>query len=351
MLLPVSAKFENPKDTIPQQKISFKGAGDNFIVTIMDAVNRGGYIAEFFAQDGCGFVAPRILTGLNRNREETHEYNWKFAATEAIRELLSGPCFAFIPAIILFLTKKYSGSANDVPIKFISALGDDFVNFADSASREEAGILTNENALKEGFYRRSVRNILKNATEGNLNETALENITNEFTREILEIENVPKQKIFKRIGDGWNKFIGKKVEGSAYDRLCDLTDRFSSIVKQNSGSLKDSLSVQFTTNSDARVGAGFKKFLKHLKNYTEDATKRLSSGCKDVSRVAEFMGEFNSKRISSRFMLITGMDLAVAAFLLIIPKLYKHKDGNPGLNGLPVEHGPILNHPQEKEGR
>ncbi len=90
----------------------------------MENIDRGGYITSFIAVDGCGLITPRITAGLYRNREETGEYNWKFAATEAIRELLSGPCMVFIPFIMLGLCKKKFGSTHDVPVKFIGLLSE-----------------------------------------------------------------------------------------------------------------------------------------------------------------------------------------------------------------------------------
>ena len=48
---------------------SFTGSF-NPVVTLMDAIDRGGFAASFIAQDGIGMVAPRIYEGLNRNRKE-----------------------------------------------------------------------------------------------------------------------------------------------------------------------------------------------------------------------------------------------------------------------------------------
>lgn len=347
-LNPINVKLDNSNNRTPRKDVAFQGAGDA-VITIMDSIGRGGYIAEFFAQDGTGFVAPRILTGLNRNREETGEYNWKFAATEAIRELTSGPCFYVIPLIMLMFTKKYFGTANDVPIKFIKEIGEDFAQFA---SKQNASTLADKDILKKAYYKDAMKNILDNATENKLSARELENKADDFTKKILEIEKAPKK-------NGWKKLLGKRVEGSDYDLLCDLTDEFASLRKQYGGSLKEALNLEFSTVAKDKNGkpikteVNFQKFLGHLGNYTEDVAKRVSSDFKaGSSAVAEFVNKFNHKRISSRFMLILGMDIAVGAFLTIIPKMYKHKDGNPGLNGLPVEHDSIiLNHPQEKEGR
>ena len=102
-----------------QQQPSFTGSF-NPVVTLMDAIDKGGFAASFIAQDGIGMVAPRIYEGLNRNRETDENgkkkgpLNWEFARREGIREILSGPSAFLIPLGILTLIKKFSGSANNV---------------------------------------------------------------------------------------------------------------------------------------------------------------------------------------------------------------------------------------------
>ena len=95
-------------------------SGFNPVVTVTDAIARGGFAAVFISQDGIGMIGPRIWEGLNRGRkrekdpetgEETGKkigpYNWTFARREGIREVLSGPSAFLIPAGMLILIKKY----------------------------------------------------------------------------------------------------------------------------------------------------------------------------------------------------------------------------------------------------
>jgi ribosomal protein S20 len=328
-LNPVSTNVENKnvQPTLKGKSTPFTGGGGNPVVAIMDSVGRGGYITEFIAQDFCGFIAPRVTTGLNRNRDETGEYNWKFAATEAIRELLSGPSMIAIPFVMLWFAKKQFGSANDVPIKFIKSIGDDFAEFM---SKQKGAKFTDTNVLKNNYYKATMKNVLNNATEGHLSKKELDNLTKKFTDKILEAEKAPKK-------GGLDKFIGKKTQGTAEDILTELHEDFVTLRKKHSGSLGEVLNVSFTTkNQGVKISTEtrLETFLKHLKNYTEDAANTVVKSKVDKSKVAEFIHGFNNKRISSRFKLNLCMDLAVAAFLSIVPKLYKHKDGNPGLAGL-----------------
>lgn len=340
---PVNVNLENQNNKYSQKPVSFKG-GSDFIIGLMDGVNRGGYIAEFVAQDGCGFIAPRILTGLNRNREETGEYNWKFAATEAIRELLSGPCMVIIPWAMLGVMKNKFGAAHDVPIKFIGMLSEDFSKFAQNLSTEQ---LKDKVKIKKDYYTDVMKRTLNKVTDGKLPSEELNKQTEYFVNEILKIEQAPKKGTLK-------KFFNKKVEGSADDLMGSLSDKFVSLRKKYSGALENPLNLDLSViNSGKKGEAGFSKFLKHLGNFTNDATSVVSSKCSAAGNsVAKLLETFKHQRIAGRFILILGMDVAVGAFLSIVPKLYKHKDGNPGLKGLnPVECTHVLNHPQEKEGR
>lgn len=345
---PVNLNLEtsNGKKNTPKKNVAFGNGGGNPIVTIMDAVDRGGYIAAFIVQDGCGFIGPRVLTGLNRNKEETHEYNWKFAATEAIREFLSGPSMIAIPFAMLWFVKKKFGTANDVPIKYISSIGDDFANFV---TKQNASKYADKEALRKAYYTNTMKNILRNATNGELSEKELNAETKYFTDKIFEIEKAPKK-------PGVKKFVGARVEGSSYDMLNDLADRFTALNKKYGSPTANLHDVKFTTISkdgkEVITSAKFQTFLKHIKNYTDDAIGNVTTKFKGTpNEIGEFMKKFNSNRIKSRFWLIVAMDVAVAAFLSIVPKLYKHKDGNPGLVGLDVVDNskPLPN--EKKEGK
>lgn len=341
---PVNLITEPHKNGQQNSKVSFEGVG-NPIVTVMESVDRGGYIASFVVQDGCGFVAPRIITGLNRNREETHEYNWKFAATEAIRELLSGPSMVAIPAAILFFVKRKFGTANDVPVKFLNAFGDDFSKFV---SNQDITTLKDKNVLKQNYYQEVMKNILSSATNGGLKGKELDDKAKYFTQKIFDVESAPKK-------PGWKKFVNTRVEGSSYDMLCDLTDEFVALSKKYRGPLEDPQTFKFVTyakdSKKIETGSSFKSFLNHLRNFSGDAIDSVTTKFKGATNkeVVEFVDKFKHSRVASRFMLILGMDLAVAAFLSIVPKLYKHKDGNPGLVGLKVADAGTPSTEEKKE--
>lgn len=338
-ITPINATAEKRNNHLSSRKISFGSL--NPVVTLMENIDRGGYITSFLAVDGCGLITPRITAGLYRNREETGEYNWKFAATEAIRELLSGPCMVIIPFIMLGLSKKQFGTAHDVPIKFIGLLSDDFAKFVENKKLSPEQ-LKNKTQLKKDYYTYVMEKALKTATEGKLEEEELKRETEYFVDEILKIEQAPSKGTFK-------KFLNKKVAGSADDLTDDLLERFIALRKKHCGSLKESLNLDLSAIGSVKEDeVGFAKFLKHLKNFTDDAAKSLNTKFNSSPEfVSKFMENFKDKRVAARFMLILAMDVAVGAFFAVIPKLYKHKDGNPGLNGLDADSLDIRNNGKE----
>ena len=82
-------KHQKLNEQKQNNQTSFTGSF-NPVVTVMDAIDKGGFAASFIAQDGIGMVAPRIYEGLNRNRQKdengkkTGPLNWEFARRASI---------------------------------------------------------------------------------------------------------------------------------------------------------------------------------------------------------------------------------------------------------------------------
>ena len=139
---------------------SFGSAGmGNAVISVMDAIDRGGFVASFLVQDLLGMNVPRTATGLFRNSEITGQYNYQEAAEVGIREFLSGPVMFAVPMVMLWAIKRLFGKANDIPVNIIKALGD---NFADFSKGKTAEAFKDVNVLKENFYTDLFKNILKN---------------------------------------------------------------------------------------------------------------------------------------------------------------------------------------------
>ena len=339
MSIKVSVKQETkqsqelPRNCKPSQ-LSFKGGG--WIAATMEQVHNN-YAVGFVSQDMLGMAVPRIGAGLNRNRDKTGEYNWKFAAQETIRELITGPSAIGIPFAMLFGARKFFGQANAVSCEFINGLGGQFAEYAKANPK----MLGDADALKAGFYKNALKNMLSTTTGVNA-EQELDKMAGEYANRLIECEKAPKKRFWNAIGIGPKPEKGK----SAQELLASLTSDVMNFKKKHAAANDDAMNVAFKTveiNEKTKlpenIETSFGKFVEHLHNYTADATasikKSFSASAEET--IESFVKKFNSKRAGSRFLTNLSMLGATVAFFMYIPKLYKRKDGNPGLAGLEVD--------------
>lgn len=305
----------------PNKQQTFTGSF-NPVVTVMDAIDKGGFMASFIAQDGIGMVAPRIYEGLNRNRKRdengkrTGPLNWEFARREGIREVLSGPSAYFIPLGLLTLIKKYSGSANNVHADHIKTLGDLFAEYATNNKTQ----LTNEKAFKTGYYTQVFENLLSNSTNGRIVGSELKSEAEGFAKNIINIENLLKNK--------------KTKEAKNLTR--ETVAHFIDIRKANSEASTNTASVVMKSGEKI-LNSGIKRLIPSLIDYTNDALKKVEKHLNknESGDIKEFIKKFNNHRIGTRVLSNLAMWGSVVAFYMLIPKLYnlglKH---DPGLKGL-----------------
>lgn len=329
-----------------QQHYNPSFQGFNPVVTLMDAIDRGGFAASFIAQDGIGMVAPRIKEGLNRGREEdangkkTGPLNWDFARKEGVREILSGPSAFLIPAGMLAIIKKYSGTANNVSMDMIRALGKNFEEFAGDSANKDA--LTDKAATKRNFYEKIFRNVLNTSTEGKLSSEEINKLATHYTNKAIEIEGAKKKNAFKHL-------IGKAVPNSKQDLTQALTDEFMLLRKQNVSPSANEIVASLTVEGkDKPISLSFKKLLDNMRDFSDDAIDSVNKTLKKDAGtdVKEFIQRFTKKRTGSRFITNLSMYIAVVGFYTIIPKLYNlGLKGNPALKGTSAQNS----QPEEKD--
>ena len=344
-LKPVNLALDNKRNfpnNSDNKNVSFKGIGwSNIVIPTVDCLDRGGTAASFVVQDMGGMAVPRIVTGLNRNRDKTGERNWAFARKESIREILSGPSTFAIPALMIWGIKKFAGTANNVPVEFIKKLGNDFAEFipskvANDGKSSAVTALLDAKTLKENYYESVMKDVLKTTIGSDFKEGELETTAKDFTKRIIEIENNKKPQGFI------NKLRGKTVEGSAEALTDKLMEDFIKLKKQHCAPTEAIFNAKL---SGVEGSAEFKKIMAHLKDYTNDAIKSVGKKFKGNvvgEEVKNFIKDFNKRRAGSRFIANMAMMAVVAGFFVVIPKLYKSKDGkNPGLAGLEEDATPV----------
>lgn len=307
---------------------SFTGSF-NPVVTLMDAIDKGGFAASFIAQDGLGMVTPRIYEGLNRNRKrdengkKTGPLNWEFARREGIREILSGPSAFLIPLGILTIIKKASGTANNVHVSHIKALGEDFATYA--AQHPEQLDKTKE--FKQGYYAKVFENALTNSTDeefkNKISETA-----KKFADKLVDIEEK------RSSSDKKLKKEGKKLQAEIVEEYMKIRKQYA---PPSVNELEASLKVEGSKNP---VYTDIRRLTQSLTDYTGDALSKVNKFLKANANgnIDEYIKKFNVHRAGTRVLSNLGMWAAVVGFYTLIPKLYnlglKH---DPGLAGLEEE--------------
>lgn len=314
---------------------SFQGI-EQVPVAVADALYNGGFITSFIAQDFFGMAGPRVLEGINRRpvNPETGKkegsYNWAFARREGIREILSGPSAFIIPAFLLHFIKKYSGTANNVPINMIQSLGNNFIDYAS----ENASTLDDVAKTKTEFYEKIFKNVLNTSLEGNLPEEELVKLSKQYADRAIEIELSKDKK--KSL---WKKITNQKVKGSPDDLTDSLLNDFMKLKKKYLNPSVNELAAEIsfktqkfdkaqnkTIITENKTGVGFKKLLKTMTDFTDDviettgnAMKKVNDGSFDTDK---FLKSFVARRTGSRILSNLGMWGAVVAFYAYIPKLY-----------------------------
>ncbi|MBO6087757.1 hypothetical protein J6P92_05350 [bacterium] len=300
---------------------SFTGSF-NPVVTVMDTIDKGGFMASFIAQDGIGMVAPRIYEGLNRNRErdengkKTGPLNWEFARREGIREILSGPSAYFIPLGLLTLIKKYSGSANNVHADHINTLGEHFAEYASKNPSQ----LADHKAFRTGYYTQVFENLLSNSTNGYLAGDELKSKAGHFAEEIVKIEELKKIKNKKEAKELTSKLVGEYIDIRKANSEAS-TNTASTVMKIG----------EKTLNSD------IKRMIQSITDYTDDALEKTGKFVRKnkTGDIKEFIKKFNLHRIGTRTISNLGMWGSVVGFYMFIPKLYNlGLKYDPGLKGL-----------------
>ena len=295
----------------------------NPIVMLMDGIEKGGFAASFITQDGIGMVAPRIYEGLNRNRKEdengkkTGPLNWEFARREGIREVLSGPSAFLIPLGILTLIKKFGGTANNVQVSHIQALGKDFAEYV-SQNPEQ---LKTPTEFKKGYYTKVFENLLENSTEKSFAGSELKQKAGDFAKLLVDAETNRANK---------NKKAAKELNAK-------LVTEYMDVRKTHSAPSNDGLAASLKVEGKKEpLETNIKRLTQSLTDYTDDVLKRINKkGITDGAELKKFVTDFNKFRAGTRVISNLGMWSAVVVFYTLIPKLYnigiKH---DPGLKGL-----------------
>lgn len=322
--------LENKRYNAQKNNNEHVSFGNNPVITLTDAIDRGGFMASFILQDFLGMAGPRIGAGIYRNHDKTGQLNWDFAKKEGIREILSGPSAFLIPAAMLYGIKRVSGTANNVPVNYINGLGDTFAEFA----KNNKALLANPAQAKAAYYEEVFKNMLSASTNKALEGEELAKTAKDFASRLIEAEKAPGKGFIKNLK-------GTPVAGSSQDLKQGLLEDFVNLRKRYLDFNADKVVAEYGVKGDKKIAASFKSTLGYMNDYATDAIKTVGkkvASTKDVD-IEEFVKTLSKRRTGSRFLSNISMFLAVVGFYTIIPKLYNKatKGRDPGLDGLGVQ--------------
>ena len=123
----------------PLQKIDTKKQSPNFkgmsaldaVGSMMQGIENTGYLGSFLIQDGLGMTLPRVVTGFNRDKEITGEYNVQEGLEVLGREGMTGPFMIAVAPAVLWFTGKLCKSTN-TNTRLIKRLGESLKDFVKS---------------------------------------------------------------------------------------------------------------------------------------------------------------------------------------------------------------------------
>lgn len=259
------------------------------LVGLANFIETQGFMGEFLTNDLFGMMGPRVWQGYGRNREELGHLNYKAGREEAVRELLSGPAYFYVPAAIIGATSFVLGQCAKVNKAAIDAF---------QPIMEKIGSSFKDKDLKPKF----IDQLTEKMFEG-------------FTNERSEVDKI--NQVLKDCTEG-NMSL-KKAKKAVAEALTKLN-------KANGQYLDDTRKVKIG-------GKEFKmlNILEDTKNYLNNFSKKAA---KTTKTEQEFIKFFHTRAKNIRNTAnILGI-AALSAFLVIIPRLYKTGDAFPGKEGL-----------------
>ncbi len=314
---------ESSKNSASGHNVSF-GSFKSGLARFFDAVESKGFFAEFLVVDFFSMILPRVLIGLNRDKEKTGEINYKSGIEEAGRELASGPSMFLIPMGILSFYQKYAPASH--------------------MSKDALGALTNN--MEQVVEEINNVNLLRN--KDHLNKS-LANKLFEQAFEGIELDN--RQDLKNTFSELLNKAVKTEPKSTVVQwfkrvmRLKQEPDSFAGAAAEfekhiininNANKVKaplDTKSVNLVKN-----GISARKLFEDFHNYSKDALTKLTklnftqNGTNNFKEEAKiFLNAIQAVRSNLKLATAVTGFLAVGAFLLYLPKLYQQGNISPAM--------------------
>ena len=303
-----TSTFTSPKlnRNEKQHSPNFKSLGIMPILSgtgsIMQWIEKQGYLVSFLIQDGLGMTAPRVYTGFHRDRDVTGSYNIQEGLEVLGREGLTGPYIIAVAPAVLAVTGLFCRSTN-TNTRLIKRLSESFKKMVEDPNFDKS-VMKDAKKFKEEFYKYHISSIYKESVPGDKNPQE----TIDFI--LKEMKNFEPN----------NK---KKVKDEA---LGKIQARINSKMVETSSSLYN---VNKLYVGDAKTKQAFSsgEVITALRDYGVDAIDRNENR---AALTADSIENIKNNFASKRFLTNIANVVITLGGLSLIPKLYVRGDVAPG---------------------
>lgn len=291
-----------------------KNAVQKALTATFKYIDNSSFFVEFLIVDTLSLVLPRILVGLNRDKELTGKYNYKAAKEEAGREVLSGPSLNLIPMAVLALASSIK-SASRMSRETIDGLGECMKQVISASTPKN---LTDKKAINEQLADKIFDEAFADHFK---NETKMNGYKKQFSAALIKAS---EEKPLSLLATTMNKKPNPYKEAKQV---------FSNLVREINNAGKTSPLAE----GEIKVGrnsVAADHLFEDIHNYSKDVIEKFVEQGRNATNICKKTStEFIEKLTSNRLLLKTGTGaaafFAVGTFLLYLPRLYQQKGLSP----------------------
>lgn len=279
---------------------SFKGLGNfakNAAVKTFQFTEKGGFFLEFLIVDTVSLIIPRILVGLNRDRDKTGKWNTQAGLEEAGREVLSGPSMNLIPMGLLALVTKIkpaSHASRNTISKFTEHMKAIVEKTADPKELTD----------KKGLNKRLADELFDDA--------------------FGDYKLKEKAKYKEQFSDLLSNSVDTQKKGLNKEVFKHNVDQFEALVFEiNNKNEINTPTISPKTVKGAPATELFEDFHNYSRDIVEKLTKTKSTAQRAKTSAIEFLEKAAKTRTSIKIASAITAFFAVGSFLLELPKVYQ----------------------------
>lgn len=300
---------------LSKDSVSFGNSLQKGLVKSFDWVDRKGFLVDFLIIDALSMITPRVLIGLNRDREKTGKINYKAGAEEAGRELTSGPSMMVIPIATLLAYRHFS-PASHMEKSTLEGLTNSMKSVVNEADTE---LLTSHEDLNKKLAEKVFEDAFCDETKFKFDSEEAKGLKSRFI-DLLNDSTKTEKKLF-----GNKEF---KAKAKAFEEHVVLINNRNTITQP-----LDTKTVNLKSG-----GVGASHLFEDFHNYSKDVVKKFVD--KDFAKnnaenfkssAVEFLEKAQKWRSFTKVATAMTGFLAVGAFLLYLPKLYQQGKVSPAM--------------------